>query len=235
MATTFQSPTPSKKSRHRVIVGAMLAMVLIGGIASFFIKSSDAPVRKTPSSTIINITLPPPPPPPPLPPPPATEPPPQVEQEMVEAEAPVEDEPPPEAKAPDEPPSDLTTNLKGDGPNSFGLAQGNGKGGGGGNIGGTGIGGTGSKYGRYNAGLARTIESALKSHPATRNAKFTLGRTALWIDSNGLITRAKLLDSTGDTTLDQTIANQILPGIRYQALPEGMPSPVNIRITARKQ
>jgi outer membrane biosynthesis protein TonB len=235
MATTFQPIPPPKKSRHRVIIGALLAIVLLGGIASFFIKAGGASVRKAPAaSSVINITVPPPLPPPPPPPPPA-EPPPPVEQQMIEAEPVVEAEPPPEAKAPDQPPSDLTTNLKGDGPNSFGLAQGNGNGtGGGGKIGGTGSGGTGSKYGRYNAGLARTIESALKSHPATRNAKFTLGRTALWLDASGLITRAKLLDSTGDPDLDRTIATRILPGIRYQPQPEGMPAPINIRITARK-
>ncbi len=233
MATSFQQPAP-KKSRHRLVIGALLAIVLLGGIASFFIKSPDTPVRKPAASQVIAITLPPPPPPPPLPPPPPTEAPPPEEQKMVEAEAPVEDEPPPEAKAPDEPPSDLTTNLKGEGPNSFGLAAGNGKGGGGGQTGGTGIGGTGSKYGRYNAGLIRTVKAALESHPSTRNAVFPPSRAALWLDSTGRITRAKLLDSTGSTTLNTAIPGDILPGTQYEPQPEGMPSPIIIRLSGRK-
>lgn len=226
------SSVPQKKSGSRVFIGALLAIALIGGIASFFIRGTDTPRKKAAPPTVINITLPPPLPPPP-PPPPKNEPPPPEEEKMVEAEPVVDEEPPPEAPSPEQPPSDLTTNLKGDGPNNFGLSQGNGRGGNG-TIGGTGTGGAGSKWGRYNAGIARTIKDAIEGHPVTRNASFPPTRAAFWVDANGRITRAKLLDSTGSGLIDTTISNEILPGLVYQPQPEGMPSPIVIRLSGRK-
>jgi protein TonB len=225
------SGNTQKPSRHRLFIGILLAIVLAGGVGSFFIKGSDRPVRKATKSTIVNITLPPPPPPLP-PPPPQSEPPPQEEQKMVEADPVVEEAPPEEAPAPEEPPAELTTNLAGGTGNDFGLKQGSGRG----NFGNGGqkmIGGGGSKWGRYNAGLSRTIEEALKRHPATRNAKFPGTRTVLWLDSTGRILRAKLLDSTRTPSVDSAISNEILPGLIYQPQPADMPSPIVVRITGR--
>jgi len=225
------SSLTERKPRHRVFIGALLVIVLVGGIASFFIRGTDAPKRKPVPSSIVNITLPPPLPPPP-PPPPQSEPPPE-EQKMVEAEAAVEEEPPDEAPVPEQPPSDLTTNLKGEGPNNFGLAQGSGRGGNG-TIGGTGTGGVGSKWGRYNAGISRTIKAAIERHPTTGKASFPSSRVAFWLDADGRIVRAKMLDSTGSSAIDSAIPNEILPGLVYQAQPEGMPSPIVIRVSGRK-
>ncbi|MBX3739750.1 MAG: hypothetical protein KF712_02065 [Akkermansiaceae bacterium] len=221
-----------KPSRHRLFIGILLAIVLAGGVGSFFIEGSGKPARKPAKSTIVSITLPPPPPPLPPPPPPQSEPPPPEEQKMVEAEPVVEEAPPEEAPSPEEPPAELTTNLSGGTGNDFGLKQGSGRG----NFGSGGqkmIGSNGSKWGRYNAGLSRTIEEALKRHPATRNAKFSGTRTALWLDSTGRIQRAKLLDSTRTPSIDSAISNEILPGLIYQPQPADMPSPIVIRITGR--
>jgi len=226
------SSLPEKKPRHRIFIGALLVIVLVGGIASFFIRGTDAPRKKSAPSTIVNITLPPPLPPPP-PPPPQNELPPPEEQKMVEAEAAVEEEPPEDAPAPEQPPSDLTTNLKGDGPNNFGLAQGNGRGGNG-TIGGTGTGGAGSKWGTYNAGISRTIKAAIERHATTGKATFPPSRVAVWLDADGRIVRAKMLDSTGSGPIDSAIPNEILPGLVYRSQPEGMPSPIVIRVSGRR-
>lgn len=154
---------------------------------------------------------------------------------MIEAEPVIDEEPPPDkAPTPDEPPSDLTTNLKGDGPNSFGLSQGPGTGMGGGKIGGTGTGGAGSKWGRYNSGLGRSIKAALENHSSTKSASFPPVRVSLWIGPTGRITRARVMDSTGQPDLDRIIADQVLPGTQYEPQPEGMPSPIILRINARK-
>lgn len=152
---------------------------------------------------------------------------------MVEQEPIAEEEPPPEAKAPDTPPSDLTTNLKGDGPNNFGLAAGNGRSGGG-SIGGTGGTGRGSKFGWYASGVQAVISDALKRHPATRNASFSV-KVRLWPDAGGLITRVQLVGSTGSPSLDETLKNQILTGLQLrQGPPADMPLPIVMRVSARK-
>lgn len=152
---------------------------------------------------------------------------------MVEAEPVLEEPPPEQAPTPDQPPAELTTNLGGGDGNGFGLTQGSGRGGfgtGGGNT----IGGTGSKYGRFNGGLGRTVKNALERHASTRKATFPASRVAVWIDPSGLITRSRLLDSTGDSALDRAITSQVLPGTRYEAPPADMPLPIIIRISGRK-
>lgn len=221
----------NKKFPLGLLLGALLAVGVVGGGIAWITASPSAPRKKPAPSTVINITVPPPLPPPP-PPPPQVEPPPQ-EEKMVEAETVVEDTPPEESPAPEEPPAELTTNLAGGNGNDFGLKQGSGRG----NFSSGGrqtIGAAGSKWGSYNAGLARTIEAALKRHPATRNASFGGTRTALWLDSTGRIERAKLLESTRLPSVDSVLTSEILPGLIYQPQPEGMPSPIVIRISARK-
>lgn len=222
----------SAAKRTPLILGIIAALAVFGGGAAFLLKGGDKPARKSAPPTIVNITLPPPPPPP-LPPPPPAEPPPPEEQQMVEAEPVVDDTPPEEAPSPEEPPAELTTNLSGGDGNDFGLKQGSGRGGfgsGGNRM----IGGQGSKWGGYNAGLARTIKAALERHPSTRNASFASVRTALWLDSTGRIERAKLLESTRIPAVDSALANEILPGLIHQPQPDGMPSPIVIRLSARK-
>lgn len=151
---------------------------------------------------------------------------------MVEAEPVVEEPPPEQAPAPEQPPSELTTNLGGGDGNGFGLTQGSGRGnfGSGGNT----IGGSGSKYGRFQSGLDRILKQTFERHPATRKAVFKPVRIRIWIDSTGLITRARLVDSTGDSELDRALTSQALPGTRYEAPPVDMPMPITIRVSGRK-
>ena len=152
-----------------------------------------------------------------------------MEQEPV-----AEEEPPPdESPAPEEPPTDLTTGLTGDGPNSFGLSGGK-PGGGTGRIGGTGGGKKGSRFGWYAGKVQTSIADALRRNPATRNATFSL-QVKIWPDANGRITRAQLIGTSGDSAVDQAIRNQALTGLQLpEAPPADMPTPIVLRLTARK-
>ncbi len=226
-------PPPARKNgKHRLFIGIMLAVVLLGGVISFLTSGGKSARKAAPRQEIVTITLPPPPPPPPPkiePPPPKDEPP--KDDEMVEQEPVPDDEPPPEAAPPDAPPSeDLGTGIAGNGPD-MGLGRGTG---GGNRIGGGGRKGGGSRFGWYAAKVQSAIADALRKNPSTRNASMTL-QVRVWPDANGRITRAQLVGSSGNSAVDQAIKNQVLSGLQLpQAPPADMPTPIVLRITARK-
>ena len=57
----------------------------------------------------------------------------------------------------------------------------------------------------------------------------------IWSDSDGHITRAQLDGTTGNSTVDDALKNQILVGFQLpEAPPVGMPMPIHMRISARK-
>jgi protein TonB len=65
--SAFRTPPP-KKSRHRWVIGGMLGIVLMGGIASFIFSAGEkTAVEKPQDYQIVDVTIPPPPPPPPPP------------------------------------------------------------------------------------------------------------------------------------------------------------------------
>jgi protein TonB len=223
-------PSPRKTTKHRVVIGMMLAVVLAGGLFSFLSSSSKTPRHVASKPDVIMITLPPPPPPPPLPkvePPPPIEEPPKVD-EMVEQEPDPLEEPPPEAPA--EPPSEvLGTNIKGDGPGLAGLGS---SGNGGGNR--NSIGGGGSAQARIDwfakRILVSSIKEALERDPATRMIVLDQG-IRVWVDKTGCVTRVMSLGPTSNLAALQ----KVLVGLRTsQAPPTGMPSSIDIRISARK-
>jgi periplasmic protein TonB len=229
---TFPPPQP-KPTKQRLYIGILLAIVLLGGIASFLSNGGKSKKTAPRKSEIVQITLPPPPPPPP--PPPKVEPPPPKdeppkEEEMVEQEPVPNDEPPPDDTPPEAPSEDLSTGIAGNGPD-MGLSSGSGNGG---KIGGTGRRGGGSKFGWYAAKVQSSIAEALRRHPSTRNAKMVL-QVRVWPDSNGRITRAQLVGSSGNPAVDQAIKGQILTGLQLpQPPPADMPVPIVLRITASK-
>lgn len=227
-------PAPRKPGKHRLFIGVLLAVVLLGGVISFLMSGGKTNRKAAPRQDIVTITLPPPLPPPP--PPPKVEPPPPQdepeEQEMVEQEPVAEDEPPPEDSPPDSPPSeDLATGIAGNGPD-MGLGRtGNGSNG---KIGGGARKGGGSKFGWYAAKVQTAIAAALRNNPSTKNASMTL-QVRVWPDSNGRITRAQLVGSSGNSAVDQAIKSQVLTGLQLpEPPPSDMPVPIVLRITARK-
>lgn len=143
----------------------------------------------------------------------------------------VEEEPKPEEPAPDEPPP-ISTNLTGNGPGMAGLGafkpgQGNGSG----RIGG---GGGGSKYGYFASKVQKTIAGAMRSHPRTRSASFSL-TARIWADASGRITRATLSGSSGDAAVDAALKGEVLVGLLLdEPPPAGMPMPIVMRLNARK-
>ena len=152
---------------------------------------------------------------------------------MVEQEPVAADEPPPEApSAPEEPSADIGTGLTGGDGNGFGLTSGGGNGNGRrGSIGG---GVNASKYGWYAAKVQSSIRDALSRNPSTRSATMTL-QIRIWPDSNGRIIRAQLVGSSGNSAVDQAIKNNVLAGLQLpQAPPADMPTPIVLRISARK-
>ncbi|MEI7928292.1 MAG: TonB C-terminal domain-containing protein, partial [Verrucomicrobiales bacterium] len=78
------------------------------------------------------------------------------------------------------------------------------------------------------------ISSALRANARTRSARFSI-RVAIWADSTGRVTRAKLLGTSGDPGVDQAIQSEVLTGMQLsEAPPEGMPMPIQLRLNASK-
>ena len=228
-------PAPPKANKSRLVIGIMLAVVLLGGVVSFLTSGGKSSRPSSKKSDMVTITLPPPPPPPPPPkvepPPPKDEPPPDKEQ-MVEQEPVPDNEPPPDNSPPEAPPSeDLGTGIAGNGPD---MGLGSAGSGGSGKIGGTGKRGGGSKFGWYAAKVQSSIADALRRNPATKSATMTL-QIRVWPDANGRITRAQLVGTTGNPAVDQAIKDQVLTGLQLpEAPPADMPTPIVLRISARK-
>ena len=221
---------PTKPGKHRLVIGILLAVVLLGGFTSFLMSSGKSTRKAPKKAEIISIILPPPPvlPPPPKIEPPKTEPPPK--EEMVE-QAPVDEVVPPEA--PPEAPKDeaLGTNVQGNGPD-MGLTRGGGNGTGGGNT--IGGGRKSGKWDSYAVAVQSTIKDALKRNQGTRSAAFSM-TVRVWADTSGRITRANLVGSSGSPEVDEAIKKQVLTGLQLtEPPPVGMPMPINMRITARK-
>ncbi len=231
MSHSKSSPDSNK---GKLIMGVLLGLVVCSGVLSYF-KSGSKPAKKeVKKSDFIAVTLPPPPPPPP--PPPKVEPPEKKVEEpkeaMIEQEPVPEDEPPPQDEAPEEPGEEaLGTNIEGNGPD-MGLSRGSGNGRGTGKKGSR-LGG-GSKWGYYAAKIQNTISTALRSNQNTRSASFSM-KVRIWLNPNGRIIKSKLLGSSGDVSVDQAIRDQVLVGLTIpDTVPEGMPMPITIRISASK-
>ncbi|MES2920317.1 MAG: hypothetical protein V4819_02150 [Verrucomicrobiota bacterium] len=224
-------PLAPKPGKHRLFIGIMLAVVVLGGVVSFLTSGGKSARKVTAKQEFITITLPPPPPPPPKIEPPKTEPPPDDKKEELVEEEPVDLTPPDEPIA--APPSeDLGTNITGGNGPDMGLTRGGGNGGGGrNNIGGGGK----NKYARYSLSAKATIESALRSDPVTRKAILNGLTLEFWPDSGGTITRARILGSSAGSVLDQAV-KRVLVGLQTPpaSTAAGMPPSVKIRITARK-
>ena len=220
-------PPAHKPGKHRIFIGVMLGIVLLGGIASFLMSGGKSPRRTAPRQEVITITLPPPPK---IEPPKVERPPDDKKEEIVE-EAPVDLTPPDDPiEAP--PSEDLGTNITGGTGPDMGLSRG----GGNGRIGG-GKGGLGgkNKYARYSVSAKTSIESALRSDPVTRKAVISGLAIEFWPDSGGTITRVRILGSSAGSILDQAV-KRVLVGLQTPpaSTPAEMPPSVRIRISARK-
>ncbi len=205
-----------KRFRIAIIVtGVVLAGIVV--MAKF---ASGGGSSKRDTLTLVSIA--PPPPPPVMTPPP---PPPQMDERKIE-EPMIKEEAPKEEAPKDEPP--LGTGIKGDGNgDNFGLGSGSGNG----RIGGNGDAG---KWSWYAGQVQSRIQQALQRNPKTRTANMSI-KVRVWPDVSGRIDRVQLADSTGDPSLDSALRNEVLSGLQLQEPPPpGMPSPITLRVTARR-
>ncbi|MEA3208028.1 MAG: periplasmic protein TonB [Chthoniobacter sp.] len=218
--------------RHAVaLIGGALAVAI--GVWFYLHPPSGKlePVRKAPE-TVVRIQLPPPPPPPP---PPKIQPPPPKEDKRLEQTPLAKPEPKREAEKPkpaEKPPEGLGTNVKGAGPGLAGLgSSGNGV------LGGTGTNGagTGRSMARWYVGqIVSKVTEVMRGNRRTRTASLRVD-ARIWLDSSGRITRAELVNSTGDASLDTALKNEVLVGTQLaEPPPAGMRMPIPLRLTARR-
>ena len=212
-----EQPPQSFFRRFRIailVTGVVLAGIIV--LAKFAMSSGGAPKRD--SITLVSLA---PPPPPVMPPPP---PPPQQDDQRMEQPMIKEDQPK-EAPPKNEP---LSTGIKGDGPNSFGLSDKPGNGRFGSDS------GKGTKWAWYANQVQSRVQLALQQNRKTRSASVNVN-VRVWPDPNGRINRAQLANSTGDPLLDAAIRDEVLTGLQLdQPPPTDMPAPITLRLAARR-
>jgi protein TonB len=221
-----ESASARRWRRVGLVVALLVTLVLVGVVV--YVLSSPGEVKKKRAVQEITLLKPPPPPPPPKEQPP----PPPKEQVQEKIDVPKPDQP--AEKPADAPPPgpDLGVDANGTGSgDSFGLV---GKKGGGDLIGGGGGGGiSGSKFAWYGGLVKDRIQDAVSKVKKLREADYRV-MVNVWIGPGGAVTRAELVDSTGNADLDNELRNVLrnLPPLREGA-PSDMPQPMKLRITAR--
>jgi len=142
------------------------------------------------------------------------------------------DEKPREDNKKQAPPGPLGVNAKGEGQaDAFGLV---GRPGGNGLLNGGG-GGGGTRFGWYAAQVQSRIEEALHQNNKTKAASISRLRIRIWADNTARVTRAQLVGTTGDPSLDTAITNEVLTGLQLKEPPPAdMPMPIVLQVTAQR-
>jgi len=219
MEFDVEAEEPPQSVFRRYRVGIIATGIVLAGIVVIarFASTGGSPKRET----LTLVSLAPPPPPPVMTPPP---PPPQQEEQKMEQPM-IKEEQPQEAPPKNEP---LSTGIKGDGPDSFGLSNKPGNG----TLGPESARGT--KWRSYATQVQTRIQQALQQNRKTRSASLTV-QVRVWPDPTGRIKRAQLAGSTGDPLLDATIRDEVLTGLQLdQPPPADMPAPITLRLAARR-
>ncbi len=212
-----EGPPQSVLRRYRV--GIIVIGIVLTGIVVVAKMTSTGGSSKKENFTLVSLAPPPPPPvmtPPPPPPPQQDEQ--KMEQPMIKEEQPRE--------APKNEP--LSTGIKGDGPDSFGLSNKSG----GDRVGPDG--GKATKWRSYATQMQTRIQQALQQNRKTRSASMSV-QVRVWPDPSGRIKRAQLAGSTGDALLDAAIRDEVLTGLQLdQPPPPDMPAPITLRVAAHR-
>jgi protein TonB len=94
--------------------------------------------------------------------------------------------------------------------------------------------GNASKWGWYAGQVQSTVAEAVRRNPRTRTANLRV-QIRIWSSPTGRITRAQLVGSSGDPSVDNAITNEVLNGLQLQQPPpKEMPMPIVLRLTARR-
>lgn len=227
------SAAENSHRRWRRAVLIVIGVALVGVLLWILVKELSKPseVKKKRAVQEISLLKPPPPPPPPK----VTPPPPKVDvQEKIDIPKP-DAQPDKPAEAPPPGPDLAVDAAGGAGGDSFGLV---GKKGGSDLIGATGTGtGGGSRFAWYGALIKERIQERVQEMTSKDKKLHKMDfriTVNVWVNSAGAVTKADLLDSTGDSDLDNSlkVALRNLPTLREGA-PADMPQPIKLRITAR--
>ena len=141
----------------------------------------------------------------------------------------VQEDPPDEA--PDNTPQ-LQTAVKGKGPsgNPLGLTYGNKNG----LANRTAVNAEKMRWSAYASSAQAQIVNALRTNARTKKATMRI-EVRIWPDASGRIGRATVSGSSGDPAVDAAVRDQVLTGMQLsQPPPDGMPTPIVIRVTARR-
>ncbi|QID16214.1 energy transducer TonB [Nitrogeniibacter mangrovi] len=213
--------------RHARRVGLVLVVAaLVGGLV--FLVQGLGGEAKRPARQVTKITILPDTPPPPPPPPPKEQPKPEP---RTEAKAVKLDQPKPQdAPKPEPDPQIKMEGEAGDGPSPFAAGTvtqdyiGGEIGGGGGNA---------LQFAFFTRMLQRHLQSALARRDEIKRLDYRV-KLRVWLDADGSIRRAELIDSTGDADMDTRLRTALtdLPPLP-EAPPQALPQPISVRITNR--
>ena len=214
----------NKRKQAWVRWGGVVAGLVAAVLIALWLKemlTPKGPVQKMKVQQISLVRPPPPPPPPPEEKPPE----PEIKEEVkLDEPQPTPDEPQ-QADAP--PPDGIAEGP--DGGMATDIARGvptlPGSGGG------------GNPWAWYDAmvndAVNTAVQAALSREQALKNKNYKV-IVKVWIDSGGKVTRAALVDSTGDARADEVL-KEALKDMRAlrDSPPADMPQPMKIRVTSR--
>lgn len=236
-APSFQAPgASSSKTYFAIALGVLAFLALVWFIYTSWTSVPGVAVEETPPTAI--DMLPPPPPPPPPPPEPQEKPPEPTDKPSPSPE-------PTPAPTPDKP---TPAPMQIDGPaqagaDSYGLSAGKGGGMGapsskgtciGPNCGGAGgpkvIAGADRFWGRN---IANALESHIESSKKVNVDSF-VGEFDVWVSGSGVLTRARLVKSSGNGKLDQTVLALLQTARGLKPPPDALPMPQRIKVGRKR-
>ena len=191
--------------------GILVAITLVFIWARHMMAEKPKKTREVPQ--VVQLIRPPPPQETPPPPPPPEE---KIEEPLPQ------DEPDP---SPDSAPEQLGLDAEGTaGGDAFGLAA---------RHGGADLLGTGTAiFGRYTSLLKDAIQDRLSDNEKIRHGTYSAA-VRVWINADGSIQKAVLVQSTGKRELDGVIEHEARLARVSEPPPLEMPQPITLRIVSR--
>lgn len=226
---SFQPPSEGEARKWALIAVAVAVVLALLWFAYRALSDVSGVEVKQAPPTVVDMLPPPPPPPPPEP---AEKPP-----EPVDQPAPVPEPAP--APAPDKPAPMQIDGPAQAGADSYGMQSGTG--GGMGSPGGKGtcIGpncGGGPPVGIdrfWGRNLANALERHIQGNKSVNVDSF-VSEYDVWVSSSGALTQARLVKSSGNSRLDQTVLAQLQTATGLRPPPAGIRMPQRIKVGRKR-